>query len=68
MTKPIKIPPPDDMSYEAAEWNLLRRGMSMTFDQQIEWLEEAKDLVERLANARADAAKPGNRPETDPSK
>jgi hypothetical protein len=48
MDEPLKIPPPDDMSYEAAEWSRLRQGLKMTFDERLEWLEEASEFARRL--------------------
>ena len=66
MTDFLRIPPPDEMSYEAAEWNLLRRGMSMSFDQQLEWLEKAKDLVTAFQTPR-EMLQPTNSPTTKPT-
>lgn len=49
MAEPIRIPAPDDMSYEAAEWHVLRQGMKMTLGEKLEWLEEAMDLARRVS-------------------
>jgi hypothetical protein len=55
MNEIIKIPAPDDMSYEAAEWHLLRRGLSTSFAEKLEWLEGAHELAEAIRRSRESA-------------
>ena len=51
MDNASRIPSPDDMSFEAAEWNQLRDGMRMSFEAKLDWLEGTLAFAEALRNA-----------------
>ena len=49
MNDRLPIPAPDDMSYEAAEWNMLRQGMRISMEDKLDWLEWAWGLARRAS-------------------
>ncbi len=48
MAEPPRIPPPDEMRYEAAEWDHQRRGMRLSLAEKLRWLEEAAAFARRV--------------------
>jgi hypothetical protein len=46
------IPPENDMSFEAAEWAMLKQGLTLTPDEKLDKLEEMHRFAKSVEQAR----------------